>query len=122
MGLDMYALKTKARPNMPVDFVEPEDAEKIHRWRKHPNLHGWMEKLYYAKGGQNEDFNCVQLELLGDDLDELEVAIKSGTLPNTEGFFFGETDGSERNDDLAFVAEARQAIAEGFVVYYTSWW
>ena len=39
-----------------------------------------------------------------------------------EGFFFGVSDGSEKDDDLAFIARARLAIAEGKAVYYDSWW
>jgi hypothetical protein len=27
------------------------DPNLIHQWRKHPNLHGWMEALYEAWGG-----------------------------------------------------------------------
>ncbi len=121
MGLDMYAYATSRKPAAPVDFKDDEH-ERLHYWRKHPNLHGWMERLYYAKGGTKDSFNCVNVELTADDLDALERVIKENKLPETCGFFFGETDGSERDDDLAFVAEARAAIAEGRFVYYTSWW
>ena len=40
----------------------------------------------------------------------------------TCGFFFGESDGNEREDDLAFIAKARSAFEQGLSVYYTSWW
>jgi hypothetical protein len=60
--------------------------------------------------------------LTAQDLDYLEDAIKTNRLPETTGFFFGATDGSEREDDLEFVAKARAAIAQGLYVYYTSWW
>ena len=56
------------------------------------------------------------------DLDDLEVDIKDGNLPDTSGFFFGNSDGEEVDDDLEFVKKARQAIKEGKTVYYTSWW
>jgi hypothetical protein len=121
MGLDMYAYATNQKPERSVDFKD-ESEDQLHYWRKHPNLHGFMECLYYQKGGQAESFNCVNVELTSDDLDILETAIKDNLLPPTCGFFFGETDGSEHEDDLAFVAEARAAIAEGRHVYYTSWW
>jgi hypothetical protein len=94
----------------------------LHYWRKHPNLHGWMEMLYRAKGGAREHFNCATVRLGPDDLDALEAAVRDDTLPETSGFFFGASDGSERDDDLAFVAKARAAFAEGKAVYYDSWW
>jgi hypothetical protein len=31
----------------------------MHYWRKHPDLHGWMEKLCRAKGGKFDDFNLA---------------------------------------------------------------
>lgn len=43
-------------------------------------------------------------------------------LPRTTGFFFGTSDGSERADDLAFIARAREALAQGYTVFYYSWW
>jgi hypothetical protein len=121
MGLDMYAWTIRRRPEKPVDF-EADDASELHYWRKHPNLHGWMEALYRVKGGTDPDFNCVNLQLTNDDLDLLEDAIRSGSLPQTSGFFFGESDGSELDDDLRFVAKAREAIATGMTVLYSSWW
>jgi hypothetical protein len=33
-------------PPHPVYFNAGEDLAAIHYWRKHPNLHGWMEQLY----------------------------------------------------------------------------
>ena len=59
---------------------------KLHYWRKHPNLHGWMQDLYYAKGGTAESFNCVPVQLTAEDLDRLETAVRTGTLPDTTGF------------------------------------
>jgi hypothetical protein len=121
MGLDMYACTQAARPASQVDFSS-EDATEIHYWRKHPNLHGWMERLYREKGGSERSFNCVNLQLTAEDLDRLESALRGRKLPATSGFFFGESDGSEFDDDLKFVAQAREALASGLTVLYTSWW
>ena len=126
MGLDMYAFSTKAKPKTEVDFetknFEPQD--EVAYWRKHPNLHGWMQNLYDMKGGTSSDFNgdCVVLD--SEDLDNLEQDIKDGNLPDTSGFFFGESanNDEENENDLLFVTKAREAIAEGKTVYYTSWW
>jgi len=122
MGLDMYAYATEQRINAAVDFSEPEKMEELHYWRKHPNLHGWMEALYKAKGGSNPDFNLSPVALAAADLDGLEAAIRGEALPETSGFFFGESDGSEREDDLEFVQKARAAIGEGKTVFYMAWW
>ena len=123
MGLDMYAVATKAKLNKEVDFdtinVETED---LHYWRKHPNLHGWMQSLYESKGGKSDSFNGDCVVLTNNDLLDLERDIMDGNLPDTQGFFFGNSDGEEKNDDLDFVRKAQEAIKEGKTVYYTSWW
>jgi hypothetical protein len=121
MGLDMYAYTLDRAPKRPVDF-KANDGTEIHYWRKHPNLHGWMERLYRRKGGKDDAFNCVNLQLAPEDLDALEADIRAGNLPPTTGFFFGASDGTENEDDLHFVAKAREAIADGLTVFYSSWW
>jgi len=123
MGLDMYAYSAPSHAiTQDVDFdTKTLEMSELHYWRKHPDLHGWMEELYFAKGG-SQQFNCVPVRLCLDDLLRLEQAIKNGELPDTSGFFFGDSDGSEKNDDLAFVAKAREAIASGKAVFYDSWW
>ena len=121
MGLDMYAEITADEIATPVDF-KVENSRELHRWRKHPDLHGWMEDLYRQKGGSADSFNCVNVMLTREDLDELETRLIKQDLPSTEGFFFGRSDGTETDDDLAFITNARKAINEGYNVYYTSWW
>jgi hypothetical protein len=122
MGLDMYAYVTEETPATAVDFPEPEKLEELHYWRKHPNLHGWMQRLYVEKGGNNPNFDLDPVILTSGDLDRLEAAIRQNGLPETSGFFFGESDGSECDDDLEFVAKARAAIGQGKTVYYVAWW
>ena len=90
MGLDMYAKTTNEPVSKPVDFNVVE-ASQIHYWRKHPNLHGWMERLYREKGGKEDTFNCVSVALSADDIHQLEIDIEAGNLPPTSGFFFGAT-------------------------------
>lgn len=123
MGLDMFAFSTKAKPKTEVDFETKNfQPEELHYWRKHPNLHGWMQNLYDSKGGKSDSFNgdCVVLDM--EDLDNLEQDIKEGNLPDTQGFFFGNSMGDEDTDDLDFVSKAKEAIHKGRTVYYTSWW
>jgi hypothetical protein len=127
MGLDMYAYSVRGEtlPH-PVNFklgqVGSDNVQELHYWRKHPDLHGWMEALYYRKGGSAECFNCEPVQIELSDLDDLESAIKGKTLPDTSGFFFGDSDGTEIEDDLKFIADARAEIAKGNAVVYDSWW
>jgi hypothetical protein len=116
MGLDQYAA-----------HYNPEYSEDRHNffyWRKHPNLQGWMENLYHEKGGTEEVFNCVEVELTLDDLDRLEKDIKEDKLPYTCGFFFGQSykGKEETKKDLEFVSKARAWIESGDKVCYSSWW
>ena len=125
MGLDMYAFSTKAKPKSEVDFETKNfKPEEVHYWRKHPNLHGWMQSLYDSKGGTSDSFNgdCVVLD--NEDLDNLEQDIRDYNLPDTSGFFFGQSGSGDEEikDDLEFVSKAREAIKECKTVYYTSWW
>ena len=123
MGLDQYAYSVDPRlVEGSVDFKVPDgSARQIAYWRKHPDLQGWMQELYLAKGGQ-EEFNCVNVRLELEDLDALEEAVRDGDLPRTSGFFFGESTPDDQDDDLIFIRDARAELAEGRVVYYTSWW
>ena len=121
MGLDMYAFRTMELLASDVDF-DVNSLEEIHVWRKHPDLHGWMEKLYRIKGGEERLFNCTNVALNKSDIYLLESAIVNGTLPITNGFFFGESDGTELADDLEFIAKAKDALSKGYQVFYRSWW
>jgi len=120
MGLDMYAYSTQQEINE-VDFNFPTDLQKLMGWRKHPNLHGWMEELYIRKGGTGIfNVDCVRLD--AEDIDALEIAVFEDTLPVTDGFFFGESRSEHKRDDLIFIEYARKAFNEGRHVFYTSWW
>jgi hypothetical protein len=137
MGLDMHAYRMKFTPSKGVDFSEEifgrDDrgeldyenpivvAKEIAYWRKHPDLHGWMENLYREKGGREKSFNGDLVVLTLKDLDRLEEDILRKNLPKTTGFFFGES-GEISLKDLEFVLEARKAIQEGDTVFYDSSW
>lgn len=113
MGLDMYAYAATQSNS---------SQREIAYWRKHPNLHGWMRRLWESKGNQGE-FNGDELELTWEDLENLERAVTHKQLPSTDGFFFG----SDRADyyqahDLAFVRNAKAEIFTGLKVFYNSSW
>jgi hypothetical protein len=119
MGLDMMAYAVDA------DFEETAkpNNETIAEWRKHPNLHGWMEKLYRSKGGTEESFNCVEVELTEADLDKLFEDVCFNRLPDTTGFFYGSNaDDFYKQNDKFFVEDARAKIKAGKKVFYNSWW
>ena len=129
MGLDMYAWRVKAEDAIgDFEIARNEDetgkVEEMFYWRKHHDLHGWMERLYRAKGGTKESFNCVSVRLTMEDLQSLEHDVLNNKLPETQGFFFGTNppDQYSMEQDMKFIAEAKTAIAMGDAVYYDSWW
>ena len=136
MGLDQYAY-VAAKAGQQNEFydtaVYDENVKayanptvtkprEIAYWRKHPNLHGWMQRLWESRGNSG-DFNGDELELTWADLDELERAVTHGQLPSTKGFFFGnESDDYYREKDLQFIKEARAELFLGLKVFYNSSW
>jgi hypothetical protein len=136
MGLDMYAyVAAKAGAQADYDEGMAWDKEKgamvnpsvtepreIAYWRKHPNLHGWMHRLWESRGNSG-DFNGDELELTWDDLEQLEQDIRDKNLPDTSGFFFGnDADDHYREHDLKFVREAKAEAFLGLKVFYNSSW
>ncbi len=119
----MFAFKSKIKVESQVDFEIPEKKEtQLKYWRKHPDLHGFMENLYRDKGGKSDSFNCVNVKLEKEDIDKLALSIIDENLPNTSGFFFGQSSNDEKKEDLDFCKEAISAINEGYTIWYTSWW
>jgi len=149
MGLDMYAYVAQ-KANQRDEFYEGAEFDEKTRefenktvtkpreiayWRKHPNLHGWMEHLWHKKRNaegkpvvEDKDdiggtFNGVELELTHEDLDELERAVIHKQLPATSGFFFGnDADEHYRESDLSFIKNARAELFFGLKVFYNSSW
>ena len=77
MGLDMYAFtapKEAVTRNIGFTLSELRDVREIHYWRKHPNLHGWMEELYRAKGGTEARVFLEQLAITA--IDSLRVGVE----------------------------------------------
>jgi hypothetical protein len=122
MGLDMYAYAA-AKAN---EEWGTGSQREIAYWRKHPNLHGWMEQLWHSRNtnpAADPMFNGVELELTWEDLEQLEEDIKNERLPSTSGFFFGDnSDDYYRTQDLEFIRKARAEIFTGLKVFYNSSW
>ena len=136
MGLDMYAYCGRKGQHdeywenyeFDKDSSTVEKPRELAYWRKHPNLHGWMESLWRRKGAETQPgadpmFNGIELELTWEDLDELEKTILSEALPETSGFFFGDpSDEYYREQDLEFIRKARAELFCGLKVFYNSSW
>lgn len=142
MGLDQYAYAA-AKAGQQDEFWETAELDsetkdyksktverprEIAYWRKHPNLHGWMNQLWLKKGANmrpsdDPTFNGVELELTWEDLDELEHAVEHKQLPSTTGFFFGDdADVYYKSQDLEFIKNARAELFVGLRVFYNSSW
>lgn len=114
MGLDMLLEKRLAN-NTPMLHIGS--------WRKHANLHGYMESLYRARGGINE-FNCQELELTKDDCEKI-IALSEDSekgFETAEGFFWGKSDSEHDTETIMYMKEALDAIEQGYTIYYDSWW
>ena len=110
MGLDMYLEGEKF---LWTDWRNPqnnprEDGYEIRTktlnlgyWRKHPNLHGYIVSTF-ADGIDN----CQRIALDATDIEKIIDAVARDNLPHTEGFFFGASDGTEKDDDLRILAAA----------------
>ena len=115
---DSYDFHQKSSPLLP----KPLKPREIAYWRKHPNLHGWMHRLWESKGNSG-DFNGNELELTWEDIEQLELDVRSKNLPGTTGFFFGnDADDHYREDDLKFIREAKAELFCGLKVFYNSSW
>ena len=125
MGLDQYAYKVK-RVRRLTDFGYPKNAvadKDFDYWRKFYGLQIWMENLYREKGGKKINFNCVPLRLTLQDLERLDRD------SNEDDFYkdhYCETLEEEKEYEgehlKAFIQNAKQALFEGYAVYYNSWW
>ena len=136
MGLDMYAYTVSADliEDRQVDMneylqeVEELAPGRVNRefayWRKFNHLHGWMEQLYRKKGGSQDTFNCTQVRLMPEDIDQLEQDMQNNQLHPMGGFFFG--DDKLYPEDVEslqqFIQDSREAFKDNLAVLYDSWW
>lgn len=127
MGLDQYAYRVrKEAVKNDLGFEHEIDGEetweRIYYWRKVPALQGFMEELYYKKGGE-DTFNCEYVRLDLEDLERLKNAVENNNMPiHTTGFFFGKHYDEDMPSVLKFVDKAKEVIENGDAVYYSSWW
>lgn len=126
MGLDMYLYSCTALRDSDEytgAVVPVGEYDEVAYWRKHPDLHGWMENLYRERGGVGT-FNCIDIELTEDDLVRLIDDIAECALPETSGFFFGKSycTQEERDNDTKIFYDALTCVRSGDKIIYSSWW
>ena len=111
MGLDQSAYTKDKKGN----------EQEIAYWRKHNALDGWMQNLYHRKGNCG-DWNCAELELTKEDIDDLEEVVVNDDLPETVGFFYGadsRLDEYKKEQTLEFIKEAKVLLEQGERIYYS---
>ena len=131
MGLDMYLDGEKF---LWTDWKNPEAAQRedgleitsktlrLGYWRKHPNLHGYIVQTF-AEGVDN----CQRIDLNAQAIEKIIDAVTRDDLPHTEGFFFGATDGTEKDEDLRILKAALdwlrtdEPLVMRSVTYRASW-
>lgn len=119
----------------PHIITEEDEETDLYYWRKHPNLHGWFGKLYAEKHGVDDDSDGVDgwglasegnfagpVQVVAEDLDRLERLVEADGLPRTEGFFFGASGPEDKKDDRLFIAKAREALDDGYSLFYWASW
>lgn len=111
MGLDMYLYKRK----------DGQEDVEIGYWRKHPNLHGHINQIYRKKGGKDV-FNCQEVELSREEMEEIIDLSKKHGLPKTEGFFFGTSEPEQDDETIEIMENAIKEQNDGFKIIYNSWW
>lgn len=108
MGLDMYL--TGHRYIHSMDKHPPASRERGEKkgelidlgyWRKHPNLHGFIVETF-----ADDKDECQEIDLSADDIHKIIAAVEADELPETTGFFFGVSDGTEKDEDLQTFREA----------------
>lgn len=117
MGLDMYLYARKAD-----NF---EEMEEIMYWRKHPDLHRYMEEIWRERtpSHRSYSFNNIELNLTREDVKNIGFKTIFACLPKNEGgFFFGESDRFYDDGTMTAVHEALRLMDGGWDISYDSSW
>jgi hypothetical protein len=132
MGLDMYLHgekffwtdwdhpeNTRMEDGIKVSSLEVE----LGYWRKHPDLHGFIVQTFAE--GKDE---CQRIPLDEKQLRQTLDAVLAEALPHTEGFFFGQSQSSDKGDSLKqlkaaiewLMTEEKKGVSRS--VYYRASW
>ena len=133
MGLDQYGyINAEVVETISDDGHTYKEVvcEREFYWRKHSRLQDFMEELFVAKTGRPAtELNCYDMELTFEDIQKLEMAWETGYAQNHSegGFFYGHQMQAEQaqaylQEDLNFITDAKECIANGQSVMYSCWW
>lgn len=118
MGLDMYFLRTPKgeRPN--------DSHQEIKYFRKHSDLHGWLEQEWRKENPdeKDRDFNCIYMKITPAILQRLKDYLTQPDKTRYKGFFWGESEESDWQETRALTEEIEEILNSGDQVYYYSWW
>lgn len=103
-------------------FEVSEHILELGYWRKHPNLHGFIVQNFAA----GED-KCQEIFLSAENIQTVIQAVRKSQLPHTEGFFFGDSDGTESEEDIKIFNAALEWLKvkkqhEYRSIYYRASW
>jgi hypothetical protein len=124
MGLDMYLTGDRYFMGPRTRGQLKAERYDLGYWRKHPNLHGFIVQTF----ADGED-DCRPIDLDAAHIKHIIHAITHRQLPETTGFFFGESEDTDEQiaHDVAIFEEALKwlSIEEPgvwrTVMYQASW-
>lgn len=103
--------------------------EELGYFRKHPNLHGYIENIYRERITDDDDvFNQTLVVLTKQDITDLVnhcYGIVNGTIEDEEitGYFFGESDEETWRESLTTFTKILNTVDfDKETVLYDSWW
>lgn len=129
MGLDMYMFKAEN-----ANEVGSDTCEEVGYWRKHPDLHSYIEELWREAGCPNADeagdnplyeFNCIEFPLTREQLEEIRELSEEHKLPTSPGgFFFSKSAPEDDPRTVEIMDKALEMLDEDpeAVIFYYSWW
>lgn len=122
MGLDMYFYRVPKGKG-----PETDSKKEIQYFRKHSDLHGWLEEEWRKASEANRNaewnaFNCVYLEITPEILMRLKDYMTNPNKKHYEGFFWGESHDSDWEETRDLISRIEDIIKSGDKVYYYSWW
>lgn len=117
MGLDMYFHRTP-KGELPGEANSPV----IAYFRKHSDLHGWLERQWRKENHDEGDFNCVYMKITSAILQRLKDYLTRPQKERYYGFFWGESDAAQWEETRKLVPRLEEILNSGDQVYYYSWW
>lgn len=103
------------------------DTTHLCYWRKHSDLNGVFEEMYYDRGGEDE-FNCEYLLLSKQDIVDIirmhkEHLSGENEIPHSSVFFWGQTILEDWQQSLKdFEKVLKETDWDNETVYYSCWW